>query len=72
MPTEMKTHFNNRSIPPVTAEQLQSVGVDPSDLWFSPTFLTWVFGGRTGCLLYPYKTTGYIIQALGLTPNPEA
>lgn len=67
----MKTHFNNRSIPPVTAEQLQSVGVNPADLWFSPTFLTWCFGGRTG-LIYAYKTTGAIIQALGLTPNPEA
>lgn len=67
----MKTHFNNRSIPPVTAEQLQSVGVDPADLWFSPTFRTWCFGGRTG-LFHAYKTTGHIIQALGLTPNPEA
>ena len=67
----MKTHFTNRSIPPVTADQLRSVGVNPSDLWWSPTFQSWGFCGAT-CVRHPYGTTGAIIAALGLTPNPEA
>lgn len=70
----MKTHFRNYAIPPVTAEQLRSVGVDPSDLWFSPTFRTWVFCGDT-CQRFSGAvslSTGHIIKALGLTPNPEA
>lgn len=67
----MKTHFNNRSIPPLTAEQLQSVGLDPDDLWWSPTFQTWVFAGPI-VLQYPYTTTGDLICKLGLTPNPQA
>jgi hypothetical protein len=67
----MKTHFKNHAIPPVTAEQLQSVGVDPSDMWFSPTFQTWVFSGLT-IQRFPYQTTGAILAELRLTPNPEA
>lgn len=66
----MKTHFNNRAIPPVTAEQLRSVGVNPTDLWWSPTFRTWVFAGAT-CVRYPYSTGG-VLAALNLTANPEA
>lgn len=71
MPTEIKNHFRNRLIPPLTAAQLQSVGVDPTDLWFSPTFNEWAFAGPL-CVRFPYSSTGSIIQALGLTPNPEA
>lgn len=67
----MKTHFKNQAIPPVTAAELESVGVAPTDLWFSPTFRSWVFAGRT-CLRFPYHTTGAILAELGLTPNPEA
>lgn len=66
-----QTHFNNRSIPPVTADQLRSVGVDPDHLWWSPTFRTWVFCGPL-VQKHPYSSTGMIIYALGLTPNPEA
>jgi hypothetical protein len=67
----MKTHFRNPSIPPVTAAQLTSVGINPADLWFSQTFSSWQFCGHT-CVRYPYHTTGAIIKLLGLTPNPEA
>lgn len=67
----MKTHFNNRAISPLSPHQLQSVGVDPSDLWWSPTFRTWVFSGPLA-QQHPYSSTGHIIATLGLTPNPEA
>jgi hypothetical protein len=67
----MKTHFSNYSIPPVTAAQLESVGVNPSDLWFSPTFQTWVFCGKT-CEHFQYHSTGSVLAQLGLVPNPEA
>ena len=68
----MKTHFRNRQIPPVTAQELVSVGVNPEDLWFSPTFNCWVFSGAT-CANYPHlMTTGAIIRALGLAPHVGA
>lgn len=67
----MQTHFSNPRIAPVTAEQLQSVGIDPTELWFSPTFRSWVFCGAT-CQRFPYRTTGGILASLGLTPDPEA
>jgi hypothetical protein len=67
----VKTHFNNYATPPVTAEQLAAIGVNPDDLWFSPTFRTWVFCGDT-CRRFPFATTGGILQKLGLTPNPDA
>jgi hypothetical protein len=51
--------------------QLQSVGIDPNSLYFSPTFQTWVFSFPV-CQGFSYLTTGAIIQKLGLTPNPEA
>lgn len=66
-----KTHFRNSLIPPVTKMQLQSVGIDPNSLYFSPTFQTWVFSFPV-CQGFSYLTTGAIIQKLGLTPNPEA
>jgi len=67
----MKTHFRNYSVPPVTAEQLRSVGVDPSDLYWSPTFNSWCLCGPVIVAL-PYHTTGQLLHELGLTPNPEA
>ena len=67
----MKTHFRNFQIPPVTAEELVSVGVNPKDLWFSHTFMSWQFCGET-CVRYPYHTTGAIIAALGLAPHVGA
>ncbi|NBT76630.1 MAG: hypothetical protein EBT15_11840 [Betaproteobacteria bacterium] len=67
----MKTHFSNRAVPPVTAEQLRSVGVDPSDLWWSPTFHSWMFCGPLAAQ-NPYATTGATLAKLGLTPNPDA
>ena len=67
----MKTHFNNRAVPPVTPEQLRSVGVDPDDLWWSPTFRSWVFCGPI-VQHHPYSSTGMILNILGLTPNPDA
>jgi hypothetical protein len=68
---DMKTHFSNRAVPPVTAEQLRSVGVDPSDLWWSPTFNTWAFAGDL-VVRFPYSSTGHILTELGLTPDPRA
>lgn len=67
----MQTHFRNRSIPPVTAEQLRSVGVDPSDLYWSGDFRSWRISGPVA-VRSPYFTTGQILHELGLTPNPEA
>ena len=67
----MQTHFTNRAVPPVTADQLRSVGVDPDQLWWSPTFRSWVFCGPI-VVAHPYSSTGMIIYALGLTPNPAA
>jgi len=67
----MKTHFSNRAVPPVTAEQLRSVGVNPSDLWWSPTFHSWMFCGPLAAQ-NPYATTGATLAALGLTPDPRA
>jgi len=66
----MRTHFNNPRIAPVTAQQLQSVGIDPTDLWFSYPFRIWVFSGATR-RRFRYSTTGGILASLGLTPNPE-
>lgn len=68
---DMKTHFNKRDIPPVSADQLRSVGIKPDDLWWSPTFHSWVFSGPL-VQLHPYSSTGMIIHILGLTPNPDA
>lgn len=65
----MKTHFNNRSIPPVTAEQLRSVGKDPDCLYWSPTFHSWCLSGDW---IRPYATTGLQLSELGLAINPEA
>lgn len=67
----MQTHFRNPAIPPVTAEQLRSVGVDPSDLYWSGDFRTWRLSGPVA-LASPYFTTGQILHELGLTPNPLA
>jgi len=67
----MKTHFSNRAVHPVTADQLRSVGVCPSDLWWSPTFRCWVFCGPLA-VQYPYATTGAILARLGLAPHPDA
>ena len=61
----MKTHFTNRAVPPVTAAQLRSVGVDPSHLYWSGTFQSWMFRG-------PLANTGATLARLGLTPDPEA
>ena len=67
----MQTHFRNRFIPPVTADQLRSVGVDPSDLYWSADFSSWRISGPTA-VASPYFTTGQILHELGLTPNPAA
>jgi hypothetical protein len=67
----VKTHFRNPAIPPVTPAQLRAVGQDPTDLWFSPTFRSWVFGGALA-RANPYRTTGAHLAALHLTPNPDA
>ena len=67
----MKHSFRNRSIPPVTADQLQSVGIDSADLWFSPTFHQWVFAGQLA-IQFPYSSTGHKLACLGLIVNPEA
>jgi len=39
----MQTHFREVAFPPVTAEQLASVGIDRSDLYWSATFRCWRF-----------------------------
>lgn len=67
----MKTHFSNRAVPPVTAAQLRSVGVDPSHLYWSGTFQSWMFCGPLAAER-PYATTGATLARLGLTPHPEA
>ena len=67
----MKTHYRDPYHPPVTAAQLTGTGVDPSDLYWSGTFRSWRFAGAT-CQRFPYQTTGAILAALQLTPNPEA
>lgn len=67
----MKHYFKNPLIAPTTPDQLRAKGVDPDDLWFSNTFQTWVFSGATACR-FPYHTTGRILSALNITPNPEA
>jgi hypothetical protein len=41
------------------------------DLWWSPTFLCWVFGGQTA-VDNPYRSSNQIAEKLGLTPNPRA
>jgi len=67
----MQTHFNNVFQPPVTPEQLRSVGVDPTDLYWSGTFRSWRFAGETASRS-PYFSTGQILHELGLTPHPDA
>jgi hypothetical protein len=67
----MQTHFNNVFQPPVTPEQLRSVGVDPTHLYWSPTFHSWMFCGPLAAQ-YPYATTGATLARLGLTPHPNA
>jgi hypothetical protein len=67
----MQTHFRNPAVPPVTAAQLHSVGVDRSDLYWSATFRCWRFCGATAAGS-PYFTTGQILHELGLTPDPRA
>ena len=67
----MKTHFSNVAQPPVTPEQLRSVGVDPRDLYWSGTFRSWRFAGEIA-VQNPYATTGAILTELGLTPDPRA
>lgn len=71
MPIIMKHNFTNPTVPPLTPEQLRSVGIHPDNLWFSPTFLCWQFAGLIA-VQHPYKTTGQIIKLFGLTPNPDA
>jgi hypothetical protein len=67
----MKTHFKNPYRPPVSADQLRSAGVDPSDLYWSGTFRCWCFAGPL-VVEHPYSTTGALLQLLQLTPHPEA
>jgi hypothetical protein len=67
----MKTHFREIAFPPVTAEQLASVGIDRSDLYWSGTFSCWRFCGETA-RNSPYATTGQILHELDLTPDPRA
>jgi hypothetical protein len=67
----MKTHFKNPHVAPVTATQLERAGVDPSDFYWSGTFQAWRFCGAV-CLRFPYQTTGAILAALNITPNPQA
>ncbi|MFZ9656967.1 MAG: hypothetical protein ACO29V_15030 [Limnohabitans sp.] len=67
----MKTHFHDPAIAPVTPEQLRSVGVDPTDLYWSGTFRSWRFAGATASRS-PYFSTGQILHELGLTPDPRA
>lgn len=69
--SDMKTHFHEIAFPPVTPEQLRSVGVDPKDLYWSATFRSWRFCGPLAAA-YPYATTGATIARLGLTPDPRA
>lgn len=63
--------FRNPYIKPATDEQLRSVGVDPSDLWWSPTFHSWVFSGDLA-VRFPYSSTERILTEIGLTPNSDA
>ena len=67
----MQTHFYNRQIPPVTAAQLRSASISPDDLFWSPTFNSWVFCGPL-IIKFPYLTTGAMLARLNLTPNSEA
>jgi hypothetical protein len=67
----MKTHFRNPAFAPVTPDQLRSVGVDPTDLYWSDTFRSWCFAGVTASRS-PYFSTGQILHELGLTPDPRA
>jgi len=61
--------FRDPYRPPVTPQQLQAAGVDPSDFYWSATFRCWRFAGELS-QRYPYKTTGGILQALGVTVDP--
>lgn len=65
----MKTHFTNRAIPPVTPQQLKTVGKDPECLYWSPTFHCWSLSGDW---IRPYATVGRLLTELGLQINPEA
>ncbi len=65
------THFRCIAFRPLSDEQLQSVGIDPSDLYWSATFSCWRFCGETSRNT-PYFTTGQIIHELGLTPDPRS
>jgi len=67
----MQTHFRNPATPPVSPDQLRSVGVDPTDLYWSGTFCSWRFAGATASRS-PYFSTGQILHELGLTPDPRA
>ncbi len=67
----MKTHFRDPATPPVTPAQLLSVGVDPTDLYWSGTFHSWRFAGATANRS-PYFSTGQILHELGLSPDPRA
>jgi hypothetical protein len=67
----MQTHFRNPATPPVSPDQLRSVGVDPTDLYWSGTFRSWRFAGATASRS-PYFSTGQILHELGLTPDPRA
>ena len=69
--TDVQTHFREVAFPPVTAEQLASVGIDRSDLYWSATFRCWRFCGATAAAS-PYFTTGQILHELGLSPDPRA
>lgn len=63
--------FRNPYIPPVTAEQLRSVGIDPSDLYWSADFRCWRFSGELA-VRFPYRPAEQILIKLGLVPNPDA
>lgn len=67
----MQTHFRDPAVPPVTADQLRTAGVDPTDLYWSGTFNCWRFAGEIA-IRSPYFSTGQILHELGLTPNLEA
>jgi hypothetical protein len=68
---DMQTHFRDPATPPVSPEQLRSVGVDPTDLYWSGTFRSWRLSGPIATRS-PYFTTGQILHELGLTPHPDA
>ena len=67
--TDHTRWFKNQQQPPVTQDQLRSVGVDPDCLYWSPTFHCWCLSGDW---VRPYATTARLLDELGLDVHPDS